>query len=313
MKIVFMGTPDFAVPSLKELVANGYDVVCAVTQPDKPKGRGKRVSFSPVKKAALEYGIPVLQPNSLRKDADCVQRISGCHPDIIAVAAFGQILPPNVLLIPKYGCVNVHASLLPKLRGAAPINRAIINGDRSAGITTMLMDEGLDTGDMLLQEEIAIGSDMTAGELHDSLMAIGGKLLVRTLKSLEDGSLKRVPQDGSLSTYAPMIDRDTGRIDWRRDSSPIRNLIRGLNPCPGAYGTLGGKRVKIWRADFDGSIKSPGAPGEVYGVDPEGIRVYTGDGGLIINDVQLEGGRRIDAYSYTLGHHLRPGDRFEEA
>lgn len=312
MNVIFMGTPDFAVPTLKELVENGYNVQCAVTQPDKPRGRGNKVSYSPVKEVALEYGIPVLQPVSLRKDPDAVRKIRDYAPDLLVVAAFGQILTQDVLSIPKLGCINVHASLLPKLRGAAPINWAIINGDNVSGITTMFMDKGIDTGDMLLTEEVEIGPDETAGQLHDALMAVGGKLLIKTLKALEDGTLKRTPQDSSLSTYAPMIGRDTGKIDWSKSSLCIRNLIRGLNPYPGAYSIFNGKRIKIWNAEFDKEIKSPYKPGEVYRVDRDGIHVYTGDGGLIIKDVQGEGGKRIDAYSYTLGHNIYPKDRFEE-
>lgn len=310
MKIIFMGTPDFAVPCLEALVKAGYDVCCVVTQPDRPRGRGNKISFSPVKMKAAEYNLKVLQPVKIRKDPEFIEKLRSLNPDVIVVIAFGQILPEEVLSIPHLGCINVHASLLPKLRGAAPINWAIINGDKETGITTMFMDKGIDTGDMLLKEKVAIREDMTAGELHDVLMNVGAGLLIKTLKAIEDGTVKRTPQDNEASTYAPMLDRDTGKIVWTEESCDIKNLVRGTNPYPAAYSTLGGKRIKIWKAEVDENSGTSGEPGTVYRVDREGIYVFSGNGGIIIGEVQSDSGRRIDAFSYTLGHPVNIGDKF---
>lgn len=309
MKIIFMGTPEFAVPCLEALVSCGYDVCCVVTQPDKPRGRGNKVSFSPVKMKAIEYGIDVLQPVKIRKDPEFIGKLKDIKPDMIVVTAFGQILPEGVLSIPRLGCVNVHASLLPKLRGAAPINWAIINGDKETGITTMLMDKGLDTGDMLLKEKVAIGDEMTAGELHDVLMNQGAGLLIKTLKAIEEGNIERIPQQGE-STYAPMIDKDTGKIAWSEESQRIKNLVRGTNPYPAAYSTLDGRRIKVWKVEIDDGCGSAGEPGSIYRVDRDGIYVFSGNGGIIIKEVQSDSGKRIDAFSYTLGHPVKIGDNF---
>lgn len=311
MKIIFMGTPDFAVPCLDALVKSGYEVIGVVTQPDRPRGRGNKVSFSPVKVKALEYNLKVFQPVKIKRDPEFIENIKALNPDIIVIVAFGQILPEEVLLIPRLGCINVHASLLPKLRGSAPINWAIINGDKETGITTMFMDKGIDTGDMLLKEKVAIGEDMTAGELHDVLMNTGADLLIKTLKSIEDGTMIRIPQDNDASTYVPMLDRDTGKIDWTKKAHDIKNLVRGTNPYPAAYSTLDGKRIKIWKAEVDQNCELTGEPGTVYKVDREGIYVSAGNGGIIIKELQSDSGKRIDAFSYTLGHAVNIGDRFK--
>lgn len=305
MNAIFMGTPDFAVASLDYMAREGHNVLCAVTQPDKPRGRGNKVSFSPVKEKAVELNIPVMQPVKIKNDSEFIDKLKCLNPDIIVVVAFGQILPKEVLSIPKYGCINVHASLLPRLRGAAPINWAIINGDKEAGVTTMFMDTGLDTGDMLLMKKTEIGVDETAGELHDRLSIMGAELLIKTLRQFENGAINRTPQDSSKSTYAPMLDRDTGRIDWHKSSEDIKNLVRGTNPWPVSYSFLNGEKLKIWRADMDEAIAQTGKPGQVYKVDKNGIYIYSKDGGIILKEVQAENSKRVDAYAYTLGHPVK--------
>lgn len=309
MNVVFMGTPDFSVPSLEAIVKDNQRVSCVVTQPDKPRGRGNKVSYSPVKEKAMEYGIPVEQPYRIKKDMEFIERLKSLKPDVIVVVAFGQILPPEVLAIPALGCINVHASLLPHLRGAAPINWAIINGDRETGITTMFMDEGLDTGDMLLKQAVPIDENETAGQLHDKLKLIGGELIVRTLHMLESGNIKREPQDGSLSTYAPMLNKDTGRIIWDKKAGSIKDLVRGTNPWPVAYTYLNDTKLKIWNVETE-EVEA-GKPGLIWKVDKSGIHVYAGDKGIIIKEVQIEGGKRVDAHAYTLGHPVNPGLIFE--
>jgi methionyl-tRNA formyltransferase len=307
MDIIFMGTPEFAVPCLELLVNQGHHISCVVTQPDKPRGRGNRISYSQVKEKALELGIPVIQPINIKKDMECINKLKSFKPFIIVVVAFGQILSQEILSIPQYGCINVHASLLPKFRGAAPINWAIINGYKKTGITTMLMDKGLDTGDILLSEETSIDDDETSGELHDRLKIMGGRVLIETLKCIENGTLKKIPQNDSESTYAPMINKETGRINWNSKSQNIRNLVKGTNPFPGSYCYLNNAKIKVWRAEIDKAADTPKNPGEVWKVDREGIHVYTSDGGLIIKEVQSENSKRTDAFSYTLGHTINIG------
>lgn len=311
MNIVFMGTPDFAVPSLEYLIKEGHNVVCTVTQPDKQRGRGNKVSFSSVKEKALEYNIKVTQPVSIRKDKEFIEELINLKPDVIVVVAFGQILPEAVLSIPKYGCINVHASLLPSLRGAAPINWAIINGHKEAGVTTMFMDIGLDTGDMLIKKTISMSPDETAGELHDRLKIIGAEVLIETLHSIEEGTLKREKQDSSKSDYAPMLNKDTGFINWGNKASEIKNLVRGTNPWPIAYSSIDEAKIKIWSVDTDYTSNGRGIPGEVLKVSKQGIHVSTGDGVIVIKEVQPENGKRIDAYSYTLGHTVKIGAVFK--
>ncbi|HOK43938.1 MAG TPA: methionyl-tRNA formyltransferase, partial [Thermoclostridium caenicola] len=272
MKIIFMGTPDFAVPSLKALIESHYDVICVVTQKDKPKGRGYKVVPTPVKEYAMSQGIMVLQPERLSREPETIEKIRELNPDLIVTCAFGQILPDSLLAIPRYGTINVHGSLLPKYRGAAPIQWAVINGETKTGITTMLTDSGLDTGDMLLKAEIDIPDDMTAGELHDRMSLLGAETLIKTLKKLEEGTLVPVPQDDSQATLAPRITRDTGRIDWSASARNIHNLIRGTTPWPGAFAFLDGQKVRIWRSAVGEDRSDTGEkpdPGTIIGLDKE--------------------------------------------
>ena len=249
MKIVFMGTPDFAKESLEAIYNAGYEIIKVVTNPDRPQGRGMKLKISPVKEFALEKGLDVLQPEKVKKNEEFIDSIRNLNPDIICVVAYGKILPKEILEIPKLGCINVHGSLLPKYRGAAPIQWAVLNGDKETGITTMYMDEGMDTGDMILKEKVKIGENETTGELWDRLSKVGGRLLVRTLKQIEDGTAPREKQ-GEDFTVAPMLDKKMAKIDWEnKDAKEIKNLVRGLNPIMGAYTFLIGKIIKFWRVD----------------------------------------------------------------
>ena len=234
MKLIFMGTPDFSVGALKALIEAGHEIQAVVTQPDKPKGRGKAVLMTPVKEVALEHGIPVYQPVRIRKEPEFIEMLKAMEPDAMVVVAFGQILPKEVLDIPRYGCVNIHASLLPKYRGAAPIQWAVVDGERESGVTTMLMDEGLDTGDMLEKAVVVLDEKETGGSLHDKLSEAGGRLIVSTLKKLEEGTAVRTPQGETPTAYARMLDKSLGDIDWTMDAAAIERLIRGLNPWPSA-------------------------------------------------------------------------------
>ncbi|NLU31935.1 MAG: methionyl-tRNA formyltransferase [Clostridiaceae bacterium] len=310
MRIIFMGTPDFAVPSLKALIENNYEVVCVVTQKDRPKGRGYRVVPPPVKEYALSQGIMVIQPERLSREPETIERIRELNPDLIVTCAFGQILPDSLLAIPRFGTINVHGSLLPKYRGAAPIQWAIINGETRTGITTMLTNSGLDTGDILLTSEIDIPIDMTAGELHDRMSLLGAETLIRTIRKLEEGALKPIPQDHSKATMAPRITRDMGRIDWSAGAHDIHNLIRGLTPWPGAYTFLEETRIRIWRSGIDNSaVETPekAPPGIITGLDQESMRVSTGEGIIEILEIQAESGKRMPPYQYSLGHDLKTG------
>lgn len=304
MKIVFMGTPDFAVPTLEALVKGGHEVMAAVTQPDKPKGRGKAVLMTPVKEKALEYSIPVYQPAKVQ-DEEFVELLAKMDPDAIVVVAFGQILPKALLEIPKYGCVNVHGSLLPKYRGAAPIQWAVIDGEAVSGVTTMRMDEGLDTGDILEVREIPLDKKETGGSLFNKLSILGGELILSTLEKLENGSIERTPQGESTTSYAKMLDKSMGEIDWEKSAVQIERLIRGLNPWPSAYTFLKGKSLKIWAADV---VKGEGA-GTFGRVKKEKDRllVETGDGFLSIAELQLEGKKRMDTAAFLRGFLLEDG------
>lgn len=307
MKIIFMGTPDFSVPALEALVNGGHQVIAAVTQPDKPKGRGKSVLMTPVKQKALDLGIPVYQPEKVREE-DFLSLIEGLKPDVIVVAAFGQILPKRLLMIPPYGCINIHASLLPKYRGAAPIQWAVINGEKETGITTMMMDVGLDTGDMLEKLTVPISSEETGGSLHDKLSAAAGSLILSTLKKAEEGILVRTPQKDEESCYAKMLTKELGDIDWGQSSMHIERLIRGLNPWPSAYTSLNGKTLKIWKAVLaEGEEK--GEPGQVIRADKDKLLVKTGDGALQILSLQLEGKKRMDTASFLRGYPLKEGTK----
>ena len=298
MKIVFMGTPDFAVSTLESLVKGGHEVIAAVTQPDKPKGRGKAVQYTPVKEKALEYEIPVYQPVKAR-DPEFVELLKGMNPDVIVVVAFGQLLPKAILDIPKFGCVNVHASLLPKYRGAAPIQWAVIDGEEVSGVTTMLMDEGLDTGDMLEKAEIVLDEKETGGSLFDKLSALGGELILSTLEKMENGTITRTPQGDSTTSYAKMLKKTMGEIDWHMEAVKIERLIRGLNPWPSAYTSLKGKTVKIWSADVVAG-ESTGNPGRVT-VTKDKLLVECGENFLSITELQLEGKKRMETAAFLRG------------
>ena len=314
MKIVFMGTPDFAVPCLRSLKEAGHDVAAVFTQPDKPKNRGHKMMFTPVKECAVEYGIPVYQPLSLRKgrseDAEeAVETLRRIDPDCIVVVAYGQILPKEVLDIPKYGCVNVHASLLPRYRGAAPIQHCIINGEKESGVTTMYMAEGLDTGDMILTEKIAIGERMTASELHDALSAMGASLIVKTLAEIEAGTAPRTPQTDENTCYVSMINKDMCRIDFSKPIDDVYNLIRGMSASPCAFTTLGGKRFKVYfaeKTDIKTDLPAGTAADDKLGVSCGG---YV----LRLTDVQAEGSKRMSADDYLRGKKVPSGTVFGEA
>lgn len=305
MRIIFMGTPDFAVGTFEALIEAGHDVVLAVTQPDKPKGRGKAMQFPPVKEAALEHGIEVFQPGRIR-EPECVEYLRSYHADIIIVAAFGQILPKEILTMPEYGCVNVHASLLPKYRGAAPIQWAVINGEKVTGVTTMRMDEGLDTGDMIMKAEILLDENETGGSLFDKLSVEGAKLCVKTVAAIADGSAVYTPQDHEAATLTKMIKKQLGNIDWTKSAAQIECLIRGLNPWPSAYTKLNGKTLKIWSARVvpEDTEEKPGTVTAVSGKD---IRVQTGSGQLLLQEVQLEGKKRMLTDAFLRGYTVETG------
>ena len=305
LKIVFMGTPDFALISLDKLIKNGYIINTVITQPDRPKGRGKKVQQPPVKELALKAGIDVLQPERV-KDPEFIKALKDLRPDIIIVVAYGQILPEEIIKMPPLGCINVHASLLPKLRGAAPINWCIINGESRTGITTMYMDRGMDTGDILLQRATGIGDHETAGQLHDRLSALGADLLTETLKGIEKCSVARKAQDHSVATYAPQLNRETGRVDWSKDAQSIYNLIRGTNPWPGCYTRYRQQRMKLWGAkvlDEDSS----GTPGEIAKATAGGLVVQTGRGRLLLTEVQMPSSRRMTVDEYIRGNLVKTG------
>ncbi len=305
MRIVFMGTPDFAVPTLESLLESEHQVVGVVTQPDKPKGRGGKVQMTPVKELAVKYDVPVHQPVRI-KEEESYGILKQWNPDAIVVVAFGQILPKRILDLPQYGCINVHASLLPKLRGAAPIQWAVIEGEKASGVTTMYMDEGLDTGDMLLKEEIPLTDTETGGSLHDKLMVLGGPLILRTLEGLQKGTISRTPQKHSEHTYAKMLDKKLGKLDFSKPASEIERLIRGLNPWPSAYTSLGGKTLKIWEAKV---VPSPGqgTPGEILETARTYITVQTGEDALQILSLQLEGKKRMSTEAFLRGVPLEQG------
>jgi methionyl-tRNA formyltransferase len=302
LDIVFMGTPDFSVPALRSMIEN-YNVQAVFTQPDRPKGRGKKLCFSPVKEVALEHNIPVYQPIKIKNEIDIIDKLKELKPDFIIVVAYGQILSKEILDIPKYACINLHASLLPKLRGAAPINWAIINGEHVSGNTTMLMDVGLDKGDMLLRQQVKITEDMTFGELHDILMNNGSKLLVETIDKYSKGKIIPEKQNDELTNYAPMLNKDTGKIIWNKDSKEIENLIKGLNPIPLAYTTYKENIMKIHNAKaIDSEVKC--APGTVLNVGKEGITVACGKGHLLIKEIQFPGKKPMKVEEYIRGNSI---------
>lgn len=305
MNIVFMGTPDFAVPALKKLIEN-HDVKAVFTQPDRPKGRGKKLAFSAVKEVAVEHNIPVFQPIKIRTDIEAINELKKINPDFIIVVAFGQILPKEVLQIPKYGCINLHASLLPKYRGAAPIQWAVINGEKKSGNTTMLMDVGLDTGDMLLKSETIIDDSMTGGELHDILMEDGANLLIKTIEGMVHGEIKPEAQDDSLSCYASMLNKEIAKIKWNESANNINNLIRGLNPWPVAYTTYDDLTMKIYKAEP--VMRSHNKiSGEIIEVSKNGILVACGEGMLMVKLIQFPGGKALEVEEYIKGNTLVVG------
>jgi methionyl-tRNA formyltransferase len=305
MRIVFMGTPEFAVPSLAALLQSDHRVVGVVTQPDRPKGRGQELAVSPIKQLALQNNIPILQPIKM-KDPAFLESLAAWKPDLIAVAAFGRILPKTILDLPRRGCVNVHGSLLPKYRGAGPIQWAIINGERETGITTMLMDEGMDTGAMLLQEKMPIAPDDTAGTLSAKLAGVGGRLLIETIAQWEKGTLVPQPQDNAQATMAPLLKKEDGLLDWTLTAGQLANRIRGLTPWPGAYTFAKGGRWTIWRASATGQ-SATAAPGTIHAATKDAILVATGKGLLAITELQPANSRRMTAAQYLAGHPLAPG------
>lgn len=303
LRLVFMGTPQFACPTLETLIDRGEQVVAAVTQPDRPKGRGQQLAAPPVKLVAERSGIPVFQPSKVRAP-DFIEVMRGLRPDLIVVVAFGQILPKALLDIPRHGCINVHASLLPRYRGAAPINWCIVNGESETGVTTMQMDVGLDTGDMLLKKATPISPDEDAQELHDRLSLICAETLAETLDLLVAGRLTPVKQDDALSCYAPILKKEDGLIDWARPPRVIRDLVRGLTPWPGAYTYLDGKMLKIFRCRTAGGT---GMPGKVLQADRTGFTIACSDGTLLIEELQLEGKKRLSARDFLAGYNVKPG------
>ena len=300
MKIVYMGTPDFAVAPLAALVENGYEVEAVITQPDKPKGRGKTMMPTPVKEEALKHEIPVLQPVKVR-DPEFVEKLKCLAPDIIVVAAFGQIIPKSILDMPKFGCINIHASLLPKYRGAAPIQQAVIDGEKESGVTIMQMGTGLDTGDMISRIVVPLAKDETGGSLFAKLAQAGAELLIQTLPSIFDGTATREKQPEEM-----------GLLDFSKNAEELERLIRGLNPWPSAFTFINGKTMKVWKSSVQ-EKQAEEAPGTVISADKEGIRVACGKNVLVLQEVQLEGKKRMEADAFLRGYQLKPGDMFKDS
>ena len=305
MRIVFMGTPEIAVPSLERLISDGHDVCAVVTQPDRPKGRGKKLAFSPVKEAAMRHQLEILQPEKADQP-DFLNRLRELNPDLIVVIAFGQILKKEVLDLPKYGCVNVHVSLLPKYRGAAPINWVIINGEERTGITTMYMDEGLDTGDIIQTKEFSLDNEINAGQLHDKMMDEGADLLSQTVKAIEDGSANRTKQNDDESTYAPMMDKDLGHINFKKSAVCIHNLVRGTVPWPGAWCESPYGKIKIWKTSISQN-QTGKDPGTIVAVDKQGIEVACGVGVILIEEIQMPNKKRMHVSEYVKGNTIETG------
>lgn len=305
MKIVFMGTPDIAVPCLQKIIDEKYEILGVVTQPDKPKGRGKKLGMSPVKELAIENNIPVYQPVKAR-DKEFIDTIKSLNPDVIVVVAFGQILPKGILEIPKFGCINVHVSLLPKYRGAAPINWVIINGEEKTGVTTMYMDEGLDTGDMILKTEVNLDENITAGELHDKMMNIGAETLKETLRLIEEGNVPREVQNHEEFSYAPIMNKSLGNIDFSKSAREIHNLVRGVNPWPSAYTTYNDVIMKVWKTKVLDE-KSTKDAGTIIDVSKDGIKVSTIDNVLLIEEIQMPNKKRMLVGEYIKGNTIETG------
>ncbi len=306
MRIVFIGTPEFAIPSLQNLIESDEEIIAVITQPDRPKGRSRKIAPPPVKELALRHNLFLLQP----EDANSHQTIAALRqlkPDLIAVVAYGQILSSKILEIPRCGCINVHASLLPKYRGAAPIQWAIIKGEKTTGVTTMLMDEGMDTGDILLQKSISIEDSDTAATLHDKLAVIGGNLLIETITGLKKGKLVPIPQDNSKASYAPMLTKEDGKIDWTGTAEDIHNRIRGTYPWPGAYTFFNGKRVKILGSEVWDTKKHGDTPGRVWGILKDGFIVECGKGRLLITQIQPSGRKAMRTSDFVNGYNVTEG------
>ena len=317
MKIIFMGTPDFAEESLKSIYEAGHEIVGVVTNPDKPKGRGMKMIPSPVKEFAIEKNLKIFQPEKVKNNEEFINELKALQPDVICVVAYGKILPKEILDIPPYGCINVHASLLPQYRGAAPVQWAVLNGDKTTGVTTMYMDVGMDTGDMILKEEVQIGEDETTGELWDRLKTIGGKLLVETLKQIEKGTAPREKQ-GEDFTVAPMLSKDMAKIDWNKSAKEIKNLVRGLNPIMGAYTFLNDKKIKFWKVKVAGEdeiyAENLGflTNGTVIVSDPkDGIFIKCKEGILKVLEIQGENAKKMSIQDYLRGNPIQEFDVFE--
>lgn len=309
MRIIFMGTPEFAGKVLEAIVAAGHEVAGVYTQPDKPKGRGKSMQYTPVKEKALEYSIPVFQPEQVR-NPEVIEEMKKLEPEAIVVVAFGQILPEAILKLPPLGCINVHASLLPKYRGAAPIQRVIIDGEKESGVTTMYMAKGLDTGDMIEKKVVPIEPKETGGTYHDKLAAAGAELCLSTLQKLADGTAPRIPQEDALSCYAHMLNKAMGELDFQKPAEELERLIRGLNPWPSAYTRLEGKTLKIYEADVVETEPENGqsvAAGTVIAVDKKSFTVQCNPGALRITSLQLEGKKRMETAAFLLGYRMTAG------
>lgn len=318
MNILFMGTPDFAKESLEAVYNAGYKILGVVTNPDKPKGRGMKLVASPVKEFSIEKNIPVYQPTKVRNNPEIIEEIKALNPDVICVVAYGKILPKEILDIPRLGCINVHGSLLPKYRGAAPIQWAVLNGDKKTGITTMYMDVGMDTGDMILKEEVEIGDNETTGELWDRLSKIGGKLLVETLKQIQDGTAPREKQ-GEDFTVAPMLDKEMAKIDWEnKTAQEIKNLVRGLNPIMGAYTFLNDKKIKFWKVDIATNIGYDEDNIQIFrngtvliSDQRDGLFIKTKKGILSVLEIQGENAKRMNIGDFLRGNSINEFEVFE--
>jgi len=308
MKLVFMGTPDFAATILKGLIESRHEIIAVVTQPDKKKGREQQLSCSPVKELALQHNLTIYQPVKVREQ-EFLDQMNALNPDAIIVAAFGQILPKALLDIPKYGCINVHASLLPKYRGAAPIQYAILDGESETGISIMYMDTGIDTGDVILQERLPIAPDETGGSLFDKMADLGSRLLLEALEQIEKGTAVRIKQDDDKATYVKMITKEMGRMDFTLPAIRLERMVRGLDPWPSAYTFLDGKTLKIWKAgvEEDDEATASAKPGEIIELRKDAIVVKTGEGKLVIKELQLEGKKRLSADAFLRGYRLTCG------
>ncbi|MFZ7121150.1 MAG: methionyl-tRNA formyltransferase [Eubacteriaceae bacterium] len=308
MRVIFMGTPDFAVPTLQSLINSDHEIISVYTQPDKPNSRGNKIVFSPIKTLSLEHSIKVMQPNSI-KDKKIIEEIRDINPDIIVVVAYGQLLPLEILQIPKFGCINIHASLLPKYRGSAPIHWSIINGENETGVTTMYMDVGMDTGDIINKEKINITENMNVEVLHDKLSFIGAQLLIKTFEDIEKGIAPRIKQNNDLSTYAPLLTKDVGKINWKNNSDQIYNLVRGTNPWPGAFTFFGNKRVKIFTTiKYSGKSYLDIEPGTIIDYHKnKGLLVKTGDDCIYIETLQFPNKKRLHVDDFILGNEIENG------